>query len=146
MTTEELNSLTDAQLAQYFRDASLERAKCGFNWVSGNRIVDSRMTPAHKVLKSRGRKAMQGLLQLTDDPSPSVRADAAVYAYDVDPIRCRDVLKELVGEPGLPGAIAVVWLIDKDTEFRAEFAEMGRFGSDGFLREMDRRYPPKRER
>ena len=144
MNVGDFDSLSDAEIVACFRSASLERAKCGFNAAKGNRIVDRKMTPAYDALKARGVTAVRALLALTEDPNPNVRADAASYGYDADPTRCRDVLKRLVGEPGLPGAVAVVWLVNKDLDFRTEFEEMGRLGANHFLQELDRRYPPKR--
>lgn len=138
-----LERFSDAQLVERFREASLERARCGFNAVKGNRIVDLKMTPALNALKARGPHALQKLLALTEDSDPNVRADAAIYGYDVDPTRCQEVLRALIGEQGLPGIAAVVWLIDKDPDFRAEFGAMGGPGPDDLLRDFDRRYPPK---
>jgi hypothetical protein len=141
----DFDSFSDVQLVEYFREASLEHAKFGFNAVKGNHVVDEKLTPAYEALKARGQRAMQDFLALTDDPDPNVRADSAIFGYDTEPGRCRDALKKLIGEPGLPGAFAVVWLIDRDPDFRAEFREMGRQDAEHFLRELDRRYPPKKE-
>jgi hypothetical protein len=141
MTKEDFSDWTDAQVVQYFRDAALKRAKCGFIFARGNRIFDNKLVPAYEALATRGEASLRELLSLTDDPSPDVREDAAIFAFDLDPSHCREVLEKLIGEQGRVGIAAVVVLLDKSPEFAAEFRCMGALGPGRFLQEMDRRYP-----
>jgi hypothetical protein len=141
MKKENFRNYTDLQIIEYFHDASIRRAQCGFNVTPANRICEREMGPAYGALAARGEASLREFLSLTDDPNPNVRKDAAIFAFDVDPDRCRRVLEKLIGEPGWVGAAAMLWLLHKSPEFAAEFSRIAKLRHERFLRERDRRYP-----
>lgn len=121
MTNEDLANWSDEQVAEYLRDASIRRAKCGFNAVAANRILDDELIPACKILVARGPQGLQALLSLLDDQDANVRTDVAIFAYDSDSDRCREALKRARLEPGAVSMAALIGLLHKDPEFAAEF-------------------------
>jgi hypothetical protein len=141
MKKEDFFHFTDAEIIEYFRDASIRRAQCGFNVTPANRIIDHEMGPAYEALAARGQAALREFLSLTADPIPKVREDAAIFAFDVDPGRCRRVLEELIGEPGWVGAAALGGLLHRSPEFAAVFSRTAKLRYERYLQERDRRYP-----
>jgi hypothetical protein len=146
MKKEDFDNFSDLQIVEYFRNAVIRRAQCGFNVNKANKIFDLELSPAYEALAARGSTSLQTLLSLTDDPNPNVRENAAMFAFDSDPSLCREVLKRLIGEPGWVGTAAVAGLAHKDPEFAAEFARLARLGHERFVEEMARRYPRPKER
>src|SRR5437763_9306571 len=71
-----LSQISDTEITARFRDAAIERGRCGFNAVAANRILDDKMAPAYKELVTRGETALRALLQLTQDENPHVRLAA----------------------------------------------------------------------
>ena len=126
MRRENFAAWTDSEIVQFFRDASIARAKCGFDATAANPIYDSKIIPAYQALAARGPGAMQLLLALTDDPNPNVRMDAATLGYDADPKCCRKTLLQVKDEPGIVAALALVGLLQKDSQFAAEFEREAR--------------------
>jgi hypothetical protein len=51
---EDFFHFTDTEIVEYFRDASVRRAQCGFNVTPANRIIDHEMGPAYEALAARG--------------------------------------------------------------------------------------------
>ena len=139
MKKEDFANLSDWQIVEYFRDAAIRRAQCGFNVIKANKIFDLEMTPAYEALAARGSASLRKLLSLTDDPSPNVREDAALFAFDADPSLCREVLRQLIGEPGWVGIAAVAGLAHKDPEFAAEFERNARLEYEKYTQEQARR-------
>lgn len=121
--TEGFSCFSDSEIVKFFRDAALERANCGFDSETGNRIFDQNMVPAYQALVSRGPESLRELLVLIDDPSLNVRTDAAIFAYNSDPERCREALKQVLKEPGWTRILAIAGLLHMDPEFAAEFNE-----------------------
>ena len=121
MTEEGLANLSNTEVCEYLRDASVRRAKCGFNAIAGNRILDEELMPACRTLAARGPQGMKALLSLLDDQDPNVRTDVAIFAYDSDPDRCREALKRARQEPGAVSMAALIGLLHRDPEFAAEF-------------------------
>jgi hypothetical protein len=50
----DIANLSDPQIVEYFRDAALRRAKCGFNVTQANKIFDHEMVPAYEARAARG--------------------------------------------------------------------------------------------
>ena len=110
MKRNDIANLNDPQLVEYFRDAALRRAKCGFNVTWANKIFDHEMVPAYEALAARGPVVTAGAAGADHDSSLNVREDAAIFAYDLDPSLCRSVLKQLMDEPGWVGIAALAGL------------------------------------
>jgi hypothetical protein len=85
MKKEDFRHYTDSEIVEYFRDASIRRAQCGFNVTPAHRICE-REWAAYQALAARGEASLREFLSLTDDPNPNMREDAAIFAFDVDPI------------------------------------------------------------
>jgi hypothetical protein len=58
------------------------------------------------MLKTRGPSSLAKLLPLLDDESPDVRLTAASIADEVDRVRCRNVLLDLMKTPDRVGVVA----------------------------------------
>jgi len=135
MKNDVFSDLSDSEIVQYFRDAALERAKCGFNWRAGNRVLENKLAPAYEALAARGPAPVHKLLQLTKDENARVRLEAAVFAYDIASAVSRTTLQE---RP--VGIQALIMLLHKDGEFSAEFDRLAKLGREQLHEELARRF------
>jgi hypothetical protein len=131
---------TDEELVEYFRESAIDRSRCGFNAVAGNRVLDQQLVPCYQTLAERGALALRKLLMLTKDDDANVRLEAATFAYDTDPATCRRTLEELMRKLRPVGLRAVVTLLQKNAEFSAEFERLAELGRDEMHTELARRY------
>ena len=137
MTQRDLRDTSDPEIIEQFRQAAIERGNTGFNWRLGNRILEQKMLPAYHELVVRGADALNGLLTLTADSNPYVRKSAALFGYNLDPSLCTAVLKKLFDEPGWVTVMALVGLLDKNSEFAAEYGQKAKLQRQRRLRERD---------
>ncbi|MGC2415825.1 MAG: hypothetical protein WA459_24400 [Stellaceae bacterium] len=131
---------TDSEIVQYFRDSALERAKCGFNWRAGNRILDNKLAPAYQELAARGPGSARKLLQLTTDKDPHVRLEASVLAYEIDPVLCRSTLQELMRKLHPVGVQALIMLLHHDPDFSKEFERLAKLGHEKLHEDLARQF------
>jgi hypothetical protein len=134
------NDWTDEELIEYFRESAIDRSRCGFNAVVGNRILDQQLVPCYQVLAERGAPALRKLLTLMSDDNANVRLEAATFAYDTDPITCRRTLQELIRKLRPVGLQAVIALLHKDADFSAEFERLAELGREQMHAQLAKRY------
>ncbi len=72
--------------------------------------------------------------------SQTLRLQAAIFAFDADPVRCRRVLEKLMPEPGLVGLWAMAWLGYKDSPYAAEVERQAYLPDEPFEDEMARKF------
>ncbi len=140
MTNDPFTGFSDLELVRYFREAAVERAKYGFNWRAGNRILDNKLTPAYRALAARGPASARQLLQLTKDEDPQVRLEAAVFAYEIDATLCRATLQQLLRKLRPVGVQALIMLLHKDPEFSTEFERLAKLGHEELHEQLSQKF------
>ncbi len=139
MTIKPLEEYTDEALVRYFQEWTVKQSKVGLNYVAYNRIDRDNLIPSRDILARRGPASLAKLLSLTDDADANVRLHAAIFAFDADPDRCRQMLENLVPEPDLVGLRAMAWLGYKDSPYAAEVERRAHLPDEPFKDEMARK-------
>ena len=113
------------QIVQCIREAAVEYSNCRLNMARANRIMNEKLRPSYKALRSRGDPALRKLLPLLEDDNATVRWVAAGFAYDLEPERCRQVLEQAMHEPGVTGIMAWAALAERNLDAPPPFPSSG---------------------
>jgi hypothetical protein len=105
MTLGNLTSLTTDELVARFRADALrqEDVLLDSDTDTYNVLYDD-MTAIDEELKRRGEGVRRALLNLLDDENLRVRYETAVRVFDIDPVKARATLNDIVAYNQMPEA------------------------------------------
>src|SRR5665213_2047054 len=109
MTTANFDRMTDDNLVQFFKKRAAEQGQSLADVEKNNKIDTEFLAPCAEALSGRGIESLQKLVGLIGDDDPSVRRNAATFAFEAAPNACRQALLKLTTRQDVHALLA--WMV-----------------------------------